>query len=102
MTEYVAHRLDAAANRVAHVQQYPLLGTHLTALADSLAEVIAYLRDEAPAPYAPVHPMPTRIVPEPRVLPGETLGDYWKRTGATAEWPAKNVVPLTADEEASS
>ena len=67
-----------------------------------LNEVIDYLRDEAVAPYAPVHPMPTRIVPEPRHLPGETVGEFWARTGQAAGWPDKNVVPLTSDEEATS
>lgn len=102
MTEYVAHRLDTTAARVAAVRRDFRTSGAILALADSLAEVIDYLRDEAVAPYAPVHPMPTRIVPEPRHLPGETVGEFWARTGQAAGWPDKNVVPLTSDEEATS
>ena len=49
-------------------------------------DVVAELLDRLEAienPPAPVHPLPTRIVPEPRLLPGETLQDYWQRNGIT-------------------
>lgn len=98
MSETV-HRLDGAASRVEHVRQDLRHSVSILALADAVAEVIAFLRGE-PVTYAPVTPLHTRIVPEPRLREGETLGDYWNRTGeASTEWARKHVIPLTEEED---
>ena len=92
--------LDEAATQVRHVMRDPRTAADVLALAYAIDKVIALLREET---YAPVVPMPTRIVVEPRVLPGETLGDYWARQGiaGTSEDRPHWIVPLTEDEEAN-
>ena len=91
----IAHRLDGAAQQVRHVLRDPRTASDVLALAAAIDKVIAYLRDE-PVTYASVTPLPTRIIPGPRDLPGETLGEFWNRTGAAAG--GATVVPLTEED----
>lgn len=88
-------RVEAAATRVASVRQDCRCGVHLTALADSLAEVIDYLRDEAVAPVVTIARGPLDFQPEAAITLATVVPE-----GATAEWWRSRVAPLTPDEEA--
>ncbi len=68
-----------------------------TRLAQCILELVRVLEPLVADRLAPVVDIHTRTVPEPRFLPGESVGDYWQRTGMA--WPGKNVVPLAPEEE---